>query len=230
MRFVNPLISVFNVNFTQSPKFFWNRVSITGTNIKIWVYAFLVESSWTPNLSGMVRRYYSQHTSALKENDKPQNYVWILLKSTTEGMSIWIPVSQQTADGLCLESFTSSGARPGQYSSVIILCIWLKRTLSACSHITLWLLFCFGIYRPVGYCKAWFLSQHQHSQLVSQSLHEWNLIYCESCVQKQGSKSCFQPLREDGNSYMRGTQRYCNSTTDTFIRIKSLKNIRKITC
>lgn len=80
----------------------------------------------------------------------------------TEGMSSgFLSANKQTADGLCVESFTSPGARPAQNSSVIILRIWIKPPLSACWHITLWLCYCSGIYSPVGYCKAWFLCQHQ---------------------------------------------------------------------
>lgn len=37
----------------------------------------------------------STQLSRRKPNDESENYVWILLKSTTEGMSVWIPVSQQ---------------------------------------------------------------------------------------------------------------------------------------
>lgn len=72
-----------------------------------------------------------------------------------------LSANKETADGLCVECFTSPGALPGPNSSVIVLHIWTKPPLSVCWHIKLWLRYCFGIYNPVGYCKAWFLCQHQ---------------------------------------------------------------------
>lgn len=84
---------------------------------------------------------------------------WILpLRGWASGL---LSANKETADGLCVETFVSPGAGPGQNSSVIILRIWIKPLLSACRHITLWLRCCFGIYSPVGYCKAWFLGPLQ---------------------------------------------------------------------
>ncbi len=95
-----------------------------------------------------------------KPHDKPENYIRLLpeLRGWASGS---LSANTETADGLCVESFTSPGAGPGQNSSVIILRVWIKPPLSACRRITLWLRYCFGIYSPVGYCKARFLCRHQ---------------------------------------------------------------------
>lgn len=130
----------------------------------MWVSVFLLKSSWTPIQSGTVRRNYSQCKSVLTETKwqacklhmtSSVNYHW-----GAERLDACQP-TKETADGLCVESFTSPGALPGPNSSVIILHIWIKPPLSVCWHIKLWLRDCFGIYNPVGYCKAWFLCQHQ---------------------------------------------------------------------
>lgn len=73
----------------------------------------------------------------------------------------WAPgpqsASGETADGLCVESFTLPVARPGQNSPVFgsNLLFLFSDTLRF-KFITF-----FGIYSPVGCCKAWFFCQHR---------------------------------------------------------------------